>query len=190
MENSNEKVVGYVLKGYGRTSETFISNEIELLEQAGLKIRVFSMKRLSGQASHGVTQRIGVPIEYLPEVESGGSDSSGRSGGLVGMLRASWPRFSASHLRLMRARPLDYLSTLARVIGLSLIYGRETGRAFVREFLQAGVYCRSGYREWRDLTSARPFRAYGDDGDPACGVDVRAVLQFYGAMQKTSTAWI
>ena len=81
MENSNEKVVGYVLKGYGRTSETFISNEIELLEQAGLKIRVFSMKKLSGQASHGVTQRIGVPIEYLPEVESGGSDRSGRSGG-------------------------------------------------------------------------------------------------------------
>ena len=143
MENSNEKVVGYVLKGYGRTSETFISNEIELLEQAGLKIRVFSMKKLSGQASHGVTQRIGVPIEYLPEVESGGSDRSGRSGGSIGMLRASWPRFSAAHLRLMRARPLDYLSTLARVIGLSLIYGRGTRRAFVREFLQAGYIAAS-----------------------------------------------
>ena len=26
--------IGYILKGYGRTSETFISNEIALLEEA------------------------------------------------------------------------------------------------------------------------------------------------------------
>jgi hypothetical protein len=58
MENSNEKVIGYVLKGYGRTSETFISNEIELLEQAGLKIRVFSMKKLSAKDQHRQQMRI------------------------------------------------------------------------------------------------------------------------------------
>ena len=39
-----EPVLGMVLKGYPRISETFISNEILLLEQMGIRVRIFSMR--------------------------------------------------------------------------------------------------------------------------------------------------
>ncbi|MFM8394011.1 MAG: colanic acid biosynthesis glycosyltransferase WcaL, partial [Acidobacteriota bacterium] len=64
MKNRDQAVIGYILKGYGRTSETFISNEIALLEQAGLRIHVFSLKRLTGEKSHGVTQRLHFRVDH------------------------------------------------------------------------------------------------------------------------------
>ena len=38
-------VLGMILKGYPRISETFISNEIELLEAQGFDIRILSMRK-------------------------------------------------------------------------------------------------------------------------------------------------
>ena len=40
----NTPVMGMVLKGYPRISETFISNEIRLLEEQGLTVHIFSMR--------------------------------------------------------------------------------------------------------------------------------------------------
>jgi glycosyltransferase involved in cell wall biosynthesis len=127
----NEKVIGYVLKGFGRTSETFISNEIELLERTGVKIRIFSLKELTGQLAHGVTQRITAPVTFLPEVTPAG----GRS--LAAWLGENWRRFAGAHRRLMVQRPWAWLTTLASVL-IHAPRGLEARRTAIREFLQAG----------------------------------------------------
>ena len=38
-------LLGMILKGYPRISETFISNEIRLLEKIGFAIHLFSMRQ-------------------------------------------------------------------------------------------------------------------------------------------------
>ena len=59
-------VLAYILKGYPRISETFISNEILLLEQLGFTMRLFSMRRPRESFSHASVKRIKAQIHYLP----------------------------------------------------------------------------------------------------------------------------
>lgn len=131
-----EPQIGYVLKGYGRTSETFITNEIFLLEQAGLRLAVFSLKRLEGEQQHGVVGKIGAPISYLPETTSTAASN------LLGWLRENWPLFAASHRRVWLARPIAYLHTLLLMLTMCVRYRAHAGAApnrdFIKEFLQAG----------------------------------------------------
>ena len=127
------EIIGYVLKGYGRTSETFISNEIALLEEARVRMRIFSLKRLSNELAHGVTHRIGVQVTYLPELKSADDQGRRRWRG------TNWSEFGAAHLLVWRQHPWTWLRTLFLAIYLGLNYGRQTWRSFVREFLQAGV---------------------------------------------------
>lgn len=70
--DSNEKtqetqsVLGYILKGYPRISETFISNEILLLEQMGFEIYLFPMRHPRENFCHDSVQKIKAEINYLP----------------------------------------------------------------------------------------------------------------------------
>ncbi len=59
-------VLGMVLKGYPRISETFISNEILLLEELGIRIRIFSMRHPREQFCHDSVKKIRARVEYLP----------------------------------------------------------------------------------------------------------------------------
>ncbi|HEX9005530.1 MAG TPA: glycosyltransferase family 4 protein [Blastocatellia bacterium] len=126
---THDNEIGYILKGYPRTSETFITNEIFLLEQAGLKLSIFSLKTLEGQKLHGVVGRIEAPVTYLPET------TPQEESGLLRWLRLNVPSFAASHWKLFQRRPAAYLSTLAEALGMSLKY---RVRSFTKEFLQAG----------------------------------------------------
>ena len=57
----------FVLKGYPRLSETFIAQEIHALEQAGLDIRIVSLRRPTDARRHPVHRAIRAPVLYLPE---------------------------------------------------------------------------------------------------------------------------
>ena len=59
--------VGYVIKMFPRLSETFILNEILELEQQGLGLRIFSLKRPVDSVFHSQTKAVRSPISYLPE---------------------------------------------------------------------------------------------------------------------------
>ncbi|MEN8190487.1 MAG: glycosyltransferase family 4 protein [Thermodesulfobacteriota bacterium] len=59
-------VLGYILKGYPRISETFISNEIFLLEQLGFSMHLFPMRRPRENFSHNSVKQIKAPVHYLP----------------------------------------------------------------------------------------------------------------------------
>jgi glycosyltransferase involved in cell wall biosynthesis len=60
-------VLGVVLKGYPRISETFISNEILLLEGLGFAVRIISMRPGREGVTHASVQRIRARVDYLPE---------------------------------------------------------------------------------------------------------------------------
>ncbi len=58
--------LGMVLKGYPRISETFISNEILLLEAMGIRVRLFSMRHPREAFCHDNVRRIRARVDYLP----------------------------------------------------------------------------------------------------------------------------
>lgn len=67
MTQSGRPVLGMILKGYPRISETFISNEILLLEALGFSIHLFSMRKPRESFTHKSVQRIRAAVDYLPE---------------------------------------------------------------------------------------------------------------------------
>ena len=67
MSTSRVPVLGIILKGYPRISETFISNEILLLENLGFVVHLFSMRRPRENFSHESVKKIRAKVDYLPE---------------------------------------------------------------------------------------------------------------------------
>jgi hypothetical protein len=59
--------IAIVLKGYPRLSETFIAQELLALEQRGLSLALFSLRRPTDGATHPVHAEIRAPLNYLPE---------------------------------------------------------------------------------------------------------------------------
>ncbi|HZS08524.1 MAG TPA: glycosyltransferase family 4 protein [Blastocatellia bacterium] len=138
--NPDPPEIGYILKGYQRTSETFITNEISLLEGAGLALSIFSLKKLAGQQRHGAAARISVPVTWLPETTPSGESN------LAVWLWRNLPGFAPSHRRLFRLRPVVWTRALLEVLLMCLKYRAGTfappNRAFIKEFLQAGFIAR------------------------------------------------
>ncbi|NMC49496.1 MAG: glycosyltransferase family 4 protein [Desulfovibrio sp.] len=111
-------VLAMVLKGYPRISETFISNEIRLLEEMGLRIRIISMRRPRESFAHASVARIKADVVYLPETLSG-----------------NWGEFLRRNLRQFRQRPGAYLRAMARMLR-QLVKTRRS--ASLKHLLQAG----------------------------------------------------
>ncbi|WP_419785657.1 glycosyltransferase family 4 protein [Pseudodesulfovibrio sp.] len=61
------QTLGMVLKGYPRISETFISNEIRLLEEMGFRIHIYSMRAPRENFTHASVKQIKAKVTYLPE---------------------------------------------------------------------------------------------------------------------------
>lgn len=64
--NDDAPVMGMVLKGYPRISETFISNEIGLLEEKGIRVHIFSMRNPRESFTHKSVASIRAAVTYLP----------------------------------------------------------------------------------------------------------------------------
>lgn len=65
VEASNH--IAFVLKGYPRLSETFISQEIYALEERGIKLSIWSLRHPTDKTRHELHDRISAPVHYLPE---------------------------------------------------------------------------------------------------------------------------
>ncbi|MBE0584028.1 MAG: glycosyltransferase family 4 protein [Desulfofustis sp.] len=66
MSEPAQPTLAYILKGYPRISETFISNEILLLERLGFKLRLFPMRRPRENFCHESVKQIRASVDYLP----------------------------------------------------------------------------------------------------------------------------
>src|SRR5678816_708263 len=68
--NSRSKTVAYVLKGYPRLSEIFITSEIYRLEQLGVKLRLAVIKHGDEQHTNSLFNKIQARPNYLPQTSS------------------------------------------------------------------------------------------------------------------------
>ena len=55
------------VKGYPRLSETFVAQEIRLLERAGFDVQIVSLRHPTDSRRHPVHDEITAPVIYLPE---------------------------------------------------------------------------------------------------------------------------
>jgi glycosyltransferase involved in cell wall biosynthesis len=59
--------IAIVVKGYPRLSETFIAQEILSLQERGVDLEIWSLRRPTDKAVHPMHRRIRAPVRYLPE---------------------------------------------------------------------------------------------------------------------------
>jgi glycosyltransferase involved in cell wall biosynthesis len=136
MQTEPQGEIAYILKGFPRLSETFIANEIHLLEELGLKLRIFSIKKGELDKTHAVISKIQAPLVYLPETTSLTENNF-----LLWLLR-NLPLFAVEHAKLALRNPWAYIKTLTEAIRMGFRYrGNRSGafkKVFIKEFLQAG----------------------------------------------------
>lgn len=134
-----DQKIAYVMNGFPRLSETFITHEIHQLERLGLDLRLYSVKRENEPTVHPVVAAIRAPLTYLPRASS----LSGTS--LPRWLADNLPAFGAAHRRVALRHPLRWAGTLATAVSLAWRHrSRDTAgrlrlrKVFLKEFLQAG----------------------------------------------------
>ena len=110
--------LGMILKGYPRISETFISNEIFLLEQLGFPIHLFSMRQPRENFTHQSVNRIQAAVDYLPET-----------------LLRPLPRLLYHNCRLAARRPRIYARALKKALQR---FSRTRKSATLKHLFQAG----------------------------------------------------
>ncbi|MCB1985401.1 MAG: glycosyltransferase family 4 protein [Burkholderiales bacterium] len=135
MPQNNTATIAYILKGFPRLTETFIANEIYLLERLGTKLILFSIKAGESGKKQAVVDKIHSPLTYLPKVSS-------LSGSFLPLwLIMNLRPYLLHHWKIFRARPAGYCNALKHA--LSLAYKHRPGRfrirkVFIKEFVQAG----------------------------------------------------
>jgi len=118
MSPSGPPVLGMILKGYPRISETFISNEIRLLEQLGFTLHLFSMRQPRENFTHASVKKIRASVDYLPET-----------------LLKPLPRLLYHNSCLAAKRPKLYAAALKTAYRRFL---RTRNSATIKHLLQAG----------------------------------------------------
>ena len=111
-------VLGMILKGYPRISESFISNEILLLEQQGIPIHIFSMRHPRESFSHESVKQIKARVDYLPQ-----------------SILMALPQLLFYNLSLALKRPGHYLRAILVALRRFL---RTHKSATIKHLLQAG----------------------------------------------------
>jgi glycosyltransferase involved in cell wall biosynthesis len=117
--------LGMILKGYPRISETFISNEIRLLEQRGIPVHIFSMRQPRESFCHPSVKEIRARVDYLPET----------------IISRRLPTVLKHNAQLAARRPSRY----AVALNLALRRFRRTRKsATLKHLLQAGYLVNFG----------------------------------------------
>jgi glycosyltransferase involved in cell wall biosynthesis len=124
----------YILKGFPRLSESFISNEIRILEGMGLPLEIYSIKP-GDDLGRAVLAEIAAPINYLPAMTP-------ISGARLDLwLLRNLPAYLGSCAALAFGAPRAFFSTAGRAIALARAHRDQTSgawrKAFIKEFLQA-----------------------------------------------------
>lgn len=128
---TTQKTLAYVLKGYPRISETFISNEILLLEKEEFNLHLFSMRHPREKFCHPSVEEIKAEVTYLPSEFTG-----------------NWMKLLIPQLTAFTAHPKNYLKTL---LYTAKLFVKKRKVATLKHFLQAGFLCATVKREGIDI---------------------------------------
>jgi glycosyltransferase involved in cell wall biosynthesis len=128
-------VIAYVVKGYPRLSELFIASEIHRLEQIGLHLRIFVIKRGDDALRHPTVDRIEAAPEYLPETASVSGTALWR------WLLRHMPRFAAPLARTAGRWPFGVAraawAAATQAVRARTSFWSAPRKVYVKEFLQA-----------------------------------------------------
>ncbi len=113
--------LGYILKGYPRISESFISNEILLLEGLGFRLHLFPMRHPREPFCHDSVKQIKARVDYLPTE-----------------LLLDFPRLLMPNIFLAAKRPNLFNKALALA---GQRYKRNNNLATFKHMLQGGYLC-------------------------------------------------
>jgi glycosyltransferase involved in cell wall biosynthesis len=119
MDSGKEKAIAFVLKGYPRLSETFITNEILLLERLGCNIHIFALRNPGEKKIHENVHRIKAKVTYIPDY--------------------FWPNFFLfilSNIRLWRQNPRRYWPAFKYALLRSI---RQKSSSTIKRFAQASL---------------------------------------------------
>ena len=120
-------VIGVVLKGYPRLSETFIAQELAELERRGFALALFSLRRPTDPATHPLHGCIRASVGYLPEYLHRGPLRV-----LSAWRRARrLPGYRAALRAWLRDFPRDPTRNRARRFGQALVLAAELPREVV-----------------------------------------------------------
>lgn len=123
MAGAGTRRVGVVVKGYPRLSETFVAQEILGLENRGIDIEIWSLRRPTDRLVHPMHRAIRAPVRYLPEYLHEAPLRVLR--GLAAALRRpSFGRLLAAFARDLRRDPT---ANRLRRLGQALVLARELG---------------------------------------------------------------
>ncbi len=117
--------VAYLVKTFPRLSETFILNEILGVEELGLELEIFSLRRLppANEPVHPDVAKVKAPVRYIPS-----------------LVRPLWPPGLAlllfSHLALLFAAPQRYFAA-------ARFHFSSGSSPRLKDFLQAGYLGRA-----------------------------------------------
>lgn len=109
--------LGFILKGYPRLSETFILNEILLLERLGFKLHIIAMRNPGETTVHDSVKRVRAQVTYIPDY--------------------FWPFFFAfikANVKLWWRKPGVYWSAFSFALRRSL---RQFSSSTIKRFAQA-----------------------------------------------------
>ena len=127
--------VTYVLKGYPRLSEVFITSEIYRLERLGVPLRLFVLKAADEDVQHDVVRRVRVTPDYLQQTTS-------LSGARVpSWLRANLGAFRPALLRTARRHPVGTVRAAGQAFAQAVRARRgflaAPRKIYLKEFLLA-----------------------------------------------------
>ena len=127
--------VAYVLKGYPRLSEIFITSEIYRLEQLGMKLRLAVIKRGDEISRDGIFSRIQAGPNYLPQTSSLSETSLRR------WLSLHLSNFVPALRSVLRQRPLGFMRAgavaFAQAVRARRSFVAWPRKLYLKEFLQA-----------------------------------------------------
>lgn len=118
--------VAYVMKRYPRLSETFILNEIAIMESLGVRLMLFSLLQPEPPPHHPMVKDIRAPLHHVPP-----------------RIRTKITALVGAHGACLARTPLRYLHALLRAAGASFQSRRPLG--VWKQFVRAGFvadHCR------------------------------------------------
>src|ERR1051325_10899512 len=124
--------IAYVLKGYPRLTDTFITSEVYRMEQQGLRLRVFVIKPCTEPVPSDLLDKIAAKPVYMPDTTSMSKST------LFKWLSVNLKHFMPSLKRVIRKHPLGAL--------------RAAGCAFAQ-----AVRARKGFWAWPRKVYAKEF---------------------------------
>lgn len=117
MNSAAEQTIGVLLKGYPRLSETFIINELLLLEKLGYKLHIFALRNPGETKVHENVRKVRAQVTYIPDY--------------------FWPFFWAfikANIKLWWRRPSSYWPAFRFAAWRSL---RQWSSSTIKRFAQA-----------------------------------------------------